>query len=33
MIKMPRNGKYFRFRIYGRKAKSPFISYADFESI
>ena len=30
---MPKKGKYFKFKNYGRKNKSPFIIYADFESM
>ena len=30
---MPRKGEYVKFKNYERKIKSPFISYADFESI
>ena len=29
-IKMPKKGEYVKFRNYERKAKSPFIIYADF---
>ena len=32
-IKMPREGQYVRFKNHERKIKSPFIIYADFESI
>ena len=32
-IKMPKKGQYVRFKNYERKIKSPFIIYADFESI
>ena len=32
-IIIPRKCKYVRFKIYERKIKSPFIIYADFESI
>ena len=31
-IEMPRNGKSIKFKNYGRKIKSPFMIYADFES-
>ena len=30
---MPKKGKYVKFKIYERKIKSPFVVYADFESI
>ena len=30
---MSKKGEYVKFRNYGRKIKSPFIIYADFESI
>ena len=30
---MPKKGEYVKFRNYERKIKSPFIIYADFESI
>ena len=30
---MPKKGEYVKFRNYGRKINSPFIIYADFESI
>ena len=30
---MPQNGEYVKFKNYERKIKSPFITYADFESI
>ena len=33
MIKMPNKGEYVRFNNYERKIKSPFIIYANFESI
>ena len=33
MIKMPKKGKYFRFKNYERKIKSPIMIYVDFESI
>ena len=29
----PRKDKYVKFKNYGRKIKSPFVIYADFESI
>ena len=32
-IKMPRKEEYVRFTNYERKIKSPFMIYADFESI
>ena len=32
-IIMPKKSEYVKFRNYERKIKSPFISYADFESI
>ena len=32
-IKMPAKGEYIKFRNFGRKIKSPFMIYADFESI
>ena len=32
-IIMPKKGKHFKFKNYYRKMKSPFIIYADFESI
>ena len=32
-IVMPKKGKYVTFQNYERKIKSPFIIYADFESI
>ena len=32
-IKMPKKGKYIKFKNFGRKIKSPFTIYADFESI
>ena len=31
-IKMLKKGEYVRFKNYGRKIKSPFMIYADFES-
>ena len=33
MIKMPKKGEYVRFKNYENKIKSPFMIYADFESI
>ena len=33
MIKMPKIGEYVRLKNYKRKIKSPFMIYADFESI
>ena len=30
---MPGKGKYIKFKNFGRKIKSPFMIYADFESI
>ena len=30
---MPKRGKFVKFKNYERKIKSPFIIYADFESI
>ena len=30
---MSKKGEYVRFKNYERKIKSPFIIYADFESI
>ena len=32
-IKMSGKGKYIKFKNFGRKIKSPFMIYADFESI
>ena len=32
-IKMPQKGKYIKFKNFGRKIKSPFMIYADFECI
>ena len=32
-IKMPKKGKYIKFKDRERKMKSPFMIYADFESI
>ena len=31
-IRMPKKGKYVKFKNYKRKMKSPFIIYADIES-
>ena len=33
MIKIPKKGEYVRFKNYENKMKSPFIIYANFESI
>ena len=33
IILMPKKGKFVKFKNYERKIKSPFIIYADFESI
>ena len=33
MILMPKGGEYVKFKIYEGKIKSPFMIYADFESI
>ena len=33
MIVMPEKGEYVKFKNYERKIKSPFMIYADFESI
>ena len=33
MIKISKKWKYVRFKNFERKIKSPFIIYADFESI
>ena len=33
MIKMPKKGEYVRLKNLERKVKSPFMIYADFESI
>ena len=33
MIKMPKKGKYARFKNYERKIRSPFKIFADFENI
>ena len=30
-IKMPKKGEYMKFKNFGRKIKSPFMLYADFE--
>ena len=30
---MPKNGEYVKLKNYDRKIKSPFMIYADFESI
>ena len=30
---MPKKGQYIKFKNYERKIKSPFMIYADFESI
>ena len=32
-IKMPKKGKYVEFKAFERKIKSPFMIYADFESV
>ena len=32
-IKMPKKGEYVKFKNFGRKIKSPFMLYVDFESI
>ena len=32
-IKIPRRGEQIRFGNYERKIKSPFVIYADFESV
>ena len=32
-IKMPKKGEYIKFKNFGRKMKSLFIIYADFEII
>ena len=32
-IKMPQKGEYFKFKNFERKTKSPFMIYADLESI
>ena len=32
-IKMPKKGEYIKFKNFERKIKSPFLIYADFESI
>ena len=33
LLKMPKKGEYIKFKNFGRKIKSPFMIYADFESI
>ena len=33
MIKMPKKSEYIEFKNFGRKIKSPFMIYVDFESI
>ena len=33
MIKMPKKGEYVRFENFKIKIKSPFMIYADFESV
>ena len=33
MIKMPKKGEYVKFKNFERKMKSPFMIYANFESI
>ena len=33
MIQRPEEGEYVKFKNYERKIKSPFMIYADFESI
>ena len=30
---MPKKGEYIKFKNFGRNLKSPFRTYADFESI
>ena len=30
---MPKKGEYIKFKNFGRKRKSPFMVYADFQSI
>ena len=30
---MPKKAEYIKFKNFGRKIKSPFMIYADFESI
>ena len=30
---MSKKGEYVKFKNYGRKVTSPFVTYADFESI
>ena len=32
-VKMPKKGEYIKSKNFGRKIKSPFMIYADFESI
>ena len=32
-IKMPKKGGYIKFKNFGRKIKSPFMIYEDFESM
>ena len=32
-IKIPKKGKHVKFKNFERKIKSPFMVYADFESI
>ena len=32
-INMPKNGEYIKFKNFGRKIKSPFMIYTDFECI
>ena len=32
-IKMPKKGEYIKFKSFGRKIKSPVMTYTDFESI
>ena len=33
MIKTPKNGEYINFKNFDRKIKSPFMIYANLESI
>ena len=33
MIRMPKNSAYVKLKHFERKIKSPFMIYADFESI
>ena len=33
IVKMPKKGEYVKFKNFERKVKSPFMIYADFESI